>query len=256
MMQLSGYFKRILRVEYFVVVMAIVAVVSLFWSPSARGDTNTSIDSRECAEETVLCDLLPETEGAISTLGNLSAPELASPEWLTAHERAEQRRNSVSATYTVETRGNVRTGAEEFASRAAETFADERGWARMGVTFERVEQGGQFILVLSEASQMTSFSATGCDTTYSCRVGQYVIINEDRWLGATEPWNAQDGSLRDYQHMVVNHETGHWLGHGHSFCPGPGQPAPVMQQQSMDLQGCSFNPWPVDSELTSSQLGI
>jgi hypothetical protein len=102
---------------------------------------------------------------------------------------------------------------------------------------------------------MTSFSS-GCGTEYSCRAGRYVIINQDRWLGATPSWNNAGGSLRDYRHMVINHETGHWLGHDHANCAGAGQPAQVMQQQSIDLQGCSFNPWPTASELWSSQLGI
>ena len=114
---------------------------------------------------------------------------------------------------------------------------------------------GTFTLVLSEASQVPSFSS-GCDAMYSCNVGRYVIINQDRWLGATPPWNSAGGSLRDYQHMVVNHETGHWLGHGHADCSGVGQPAAVMQQQSINLQGCRFNPWPTASELWSSRLGI
>ena len=47
--------------------------------------------------------------------------------------------------------------------------------------------------------------------------------------------------------MVVNHETGHWLGHGHLGCPGPG-PAPVMMQQSKGRGACSFNPWPLPFE--------
>ncbi|HVW34925.1 MAG TPA: DUF3152 domain-containing protein, partial [Acidimicrobiia bacterium] len=55
-------------------------------------------------------------------------------------------------------------------------------------------------------------------------------------------------TLAEYRAMVVNHETGHWLGFGHAFCSGPGQPAPVMQQQSMSLQGCAFNSWPLPSE--------
>jgi len=49
--------------------------------------------------------------------------------------------------------------------------------------------------------------------------------------------------------MVINHETGHWLGLGHSQCPASGAPAPIMQQQSIDLQGCVINSWPLAGEL-------
>ena len=48
--------------------------------------------------------------------------------------------------------------------------------------------------------------------------------------------------------MVVNHETGHWLGFGHSNCSSPGAAAAVMQQQSMGMQGCTPNPWPLAGE--------
>ena len=48
--------------------------------------------------------------------------------------------------------------------------------------------------------------------------------------------------------MVVNHETGHWLGHGHRVLPATARPAPVMQQQSKGLDGCRPNPWPTAAE--------
>lgn len=158
--------------------------------------------------------------------------------------------------YSVESRGNITASMTEFKKIANETLNDNRGWSRLGVTFNEVTSGGDFTLVLSEASQMTSFSANGCDTTYSCNVGRFVVINQDRWLGATPSWNQAGGSLVDYRHMVINHETGHWLGHGHANCPAAGSPAPVMQQQSINLQGCTFNPWPLASELHASRLGL
>ena len=202
------------------------------------------------------------------SLKSVKLPQLKEPQWLVDIKAAERaaaeaagRRaaalagQKITVTYSVSTRGAVTANMSEFKQQANATFNDARGWARMGVFFQEVATGGQFTLVLSEASQLPSFSA-GCSAEYSCNVGRYVVINQDRWLGATTPWNAAGGSLRDYRHMVVNHETGHWLGHGHRSCGGPGQPAPVMQQQSIGLQGCSFNPWPVENELSSTRLGI
>lgn len=164
-------------------------------------------------------------------------------------------RTMQTVTYSVETRGAIAASLAEFKTQAHETLNDKRGWARMGVSFQEVASGGQFTLVLAEANQLPAFSS-GCSSLYSCNVGRYVIINQDRWLGATPSWNNAGGSLRDYRHMVINHETGHWLGHGHSVCLAAGQSAPVMQQQSIDLHNCHFNPWPLDGELHSTRLGV
>jgi hypothetical protein len=140
-----------------------------------------------------------------------------------------------------------------FKVKVAATLGDPRGWNAGGkISFARVDSGCDFTIWLSAPSQMTSFGGV-CDSYYSCRSGRNVVINFDRWKGATPPWNAAGGSLEDYRVMVINHEVGHWLGFGHLNCPGPGQPAPVMQQQSISLQGCTFNPWPTAGELTTAK---
>lgn len=200
-----------------------------------------------------------------STLQSVTVPTIEQPEWLkqeiaaeaaaAAAQAATARRaaSTLTVSYDVATRGAV-SGLSEFKLLANQTLNDARGWARMNVRFVEVASGGQFTLTLATADEVGA--VPGCGSAYSCRSGRYVLINQDRWQGATPSWNSAGGSLRDYRHMVVNHEVGHWLGHGHSQCGGAGQPAAVMQQQSIDLQGCSFNAWPLASELYSPQLGI
>jgi hypothetical protein len=76
-----------------------------------------------------------------------------------------------------------------------------------------------------------------------------VVINQRRWLHASPLWHRRHLSLRAYRDMVVDHETGHWLGWHHRGCPHRGALAPVMMPQSKGLHGCRPNPWPTRAEL-------
>lgn len=157
--------------------------------------------------------------------------------------------------YSIGVRGTLMLSEEAFKTRVQQILDDPRGWSRLGVKFELVASGGLFTVVLSEAAQVPSFGAP-CDTEYNCNVGNYVIVNENRWLQATAPWRDAGGSVANYQHLVINHELGHWLGHGHPACPAAGDAAPVMMQQSLDLGGCKFHAWPRDDEIWSTRLRV
>ncbi len=199
-----------------------------------------------------------------NTILSVKSPEIKNPDWLQTQLDAEAAAGRAKllastgsvVTYVVETRGAIIADLSEFKTLANQTLNDSRGWSRLGVSFQEVSGGGSFTLVLSEANQVPSFNYNVCSNVWSCQVGRYVIINQDRWLSASDAWTAGGGSLRDYRNMVVSHETGHWLGHPHLYTCGVGGLAPVMMQQSIDLRGCSFNPWPLDGELWSSTLGI
>ncbi|MFU8873613.1 DUF3152 domain-containing protein [Micromonospora sp. SL4-19] len=78
----------------------------------------------------------------------------------------------------------------------------------------------------------------------SCRVSGKVVINLDRWRTSAPHLVKARMPLDTYRLYVVNHEVGHQLGHHHEGCPGAGKPAPVMQQQTLFLDGCRPNPWP------------
>jgi hypothetical protein len=86
----------------------------------------------------------------------------------------------------------------------------------------------------------------------SCRLPGQVIINLARWLEAVPDYGAP---LEIYRTYVVNHEVGHEFGEEHQACPGPGEPAPVMQQQTYGLDGCVANAWPyVDGSRYEGEL--
>jgi hypothetical protein len=166
------------------------------------------------------------------------------------------KKNGKKVTYVVSVKGSPNSNLNEFRNLAADTLNDARGWVRAGVYFEEVSSGGDFTLWLSQRNMVAGFSPSICSNEWSCSVGRNVIINDMRWAGATPSWNNAKASLRDYRHMVVNHEVGHFLGHGHinNGCKaGSNTRAPIMQQQSMDLRNCLPNPWPLSSELWTNR---
>lgn len=151
--------------------------------------------------------------------------------------------------------GNVVADFGDFKAKVAETLNDSRGWVRAGLKFVEVADGQDVNVILSDPA---SLGATpGCSAELSCTTwSNQVIINDVRWREGTEASRAGGMSTRDYQHMVTNHEMGHWLGH-YAHIDGctaengfVGGPAPIMLQQSTGLRGCSsFNAWPLDAEL-------
>lgn len=151
--------------------------------------------------------------------------------------------------YCIAGKGNVGK-LDGFANTVYRVLNDSRGWPRAGATFTKADEGCDFTIVLSEAKYLPSFDA-GCSTKYSCRVGNHVIINLDRWNDGIENWKKAGGDLARYRTMVINHEVGHALGHvdNETTCAGAGKPAPLMQEQSMHLDGCTVNEWPLDDEL-------
>jgi hypothetical protein len=118
-----------------------------------------------------------------SVIPSIKPPAIESPKWLKDQDAAAASRPVTgTVTYSVTTKGAVTANLAEFKQQANATLNDGRGWARLGVRFQEVATGGNFTLVLSEASQLPSFSS-GCSAEYSCRAGRYVVINQDRWMG-------------------------------------------------------------------------
>lgn len=147
--------------------------------------------------------------------------------------------------FSVTTRGEVAADVDRVAAVARATLNDPRGWSLGGsIAFDQVPTGGHFQVVLASPSVIEA-AASICSARYSCRVGDEVLVNDVRWRWGTPSWTR---SLEEYQRYVIIHEVGHWLGLGHADCPQPGSIAPVMHQQSISLDGCVANVWPLDHE--------
>jgi hypothetical protein len=141
--------------------------------------------------------------------------------------------------------------ADAFAAHVQATFDNTRGWTRSGQwSFQRVTTDpADFTIWLATPTTTDAICARyGLATggVVSCRGGPNVVINLVRWTQGIPAY----ANVSDYDHLVINHEVGHFLGFGHVNCPGPGQPAPVMQSQYNGLNGCMPNIWPYSDDGT------
>lgn len=147
----------------------------------------------------------------------------------------------------------------EFAGFVDGTLGDPQSWITGGeVRFQRVPDGAghDFTIYLATSATTVRLCAEGGldvigyglpDGGVSCRTPGRVILNLSRWRQSVPQYVDAGVPLESYRQMLLNHEVGHELGYGHVPCPAAGEPAPVMQQQTIDLAGCVANPWPFPS---------
>lgn len=140
-----------------------------------------------------------------------------------------------------------------FAEAVQKTLNDQRSWAHGGArTFERISSGTpDFVITLASPGTTAKWCAkSGLDTTednVSCdsAATERVMINAYRWAQGSTTYGDR---IHAYRQMLINHEVGHRLGHGHVTCQKDGELAPVMQQQTkfLDHDGihCRANAWP------------
>lgn len=147
-------------------------------------------------------------------------------------------------TYSVAVEEATGVLPRDFASDVDAALGDPRSWiGGEGVRMQRVEDGKAAVRIVLGTPDTVDELCLPLDTVgqFSCREGGQLNINLDRWLNGTDAWPLSQDAYRNH---VINHEMGHFLGYDHLTCPGDGQQAPVMMQQTKDLGGCRANAWP------------
>lgn len=142
----------------------------------------------------------------------------------------------------VDVERGIGVAVQAFADEVMDTLNDPRSWGGDGTrTFARTDGTADVRVIL--ASPLTAADLCRPLVTngrLSCSSGERAILTSYRWANGT----AEFPDLGVYRHYVVNHEVGHVLGQAHERCPAAGQPAPVMQQQTIRVAPCTPNAWP------------
>jgi hypothetical protein len=154
--------------------------------------------------------------------------------------------------YTVDVENGV-TGVDlaAFAKLVDTSLDDPRSWtARSGVALQRVDSGwADFHVTLTSSMTVRALCGFELKIETSCfapNQDSRVVLNVARWVRGDV---AYIGDLAAYHVYMINHESGHALGHMHSHVCLSNGLAPVMMQQTIGLRSvsgtiCAANPWP------------
>ena len=153
--------------------------------------------------------------------------------------------------YCVVTNGEVGS-VEDFSNAVFRILNSEHGWARRRDfrTFYGRQLRFQY---RARPSVDLADVLVGMFGAIQLPCGQQCDYQRRSLEFGTDVWMSGGGDLARYRTMVINHEVGHRLGHidNEMTCAwgGAGQAAPLMQEQSIFLDGCAINEYPLDSEL-------
>lgn len=210
----------------------------------ATGCTGTSDAAapRDAAPPSVVPARAPSADQIAGVVGRAVPPSGPGRFTVVSGEVPAPKRARTTAV-RVEIEQGLDIDGQAFATFALATLNDRRSWGRDGnVGFARTAGDAPIhVMLATPATTDRLCGSLGTGGRLSCRQGPNAILNLARWVTAVPDYR---GDLTGYRRYLVNHEVGHVLGHHHVSCPGRGAPAPVMQQQTLGLDGCRPNPWP------------
>jgi len=230
-------------------VFAAVGGAVVAWLPSDARRTPTVAES-PAPVETPESRRTTEPPNPPPSPSTTPLPQSGPGTFVTAPGGSEPVGKGTPLRYRVEVENGITLSPEDTAEQVERTLADPRGWTADGRSaFQRVSSGPtDFVVRLATPATVDKICAEGgLDTggKVNCSVNHNVMVNLRRWVLATEFYSKD---VVGYRSLIINHEVGHFLGHGHVTCPGEGQPAPAMMQQIKGLLGCVPNVWPYDSD--------
>lgn len=166
-----------------------------------------------------------------------------------AKGKSERTGAGTTTYYQVEVEEGLPWEPEEIAAIVDATLADQRGWVATGRSFQRKPTADLRVRIATPRTVDRLCAPLLTRGELSCRNGNLILVNAKRWNIGIEAYRRID----DYRTYLINHEVGHAIGYGHRSCPSPGEPAPVMQQQTKSMQSCRPNAWPTNTEFASHE---
>ncbi len=215
--------------------------------PASVSATPRTLPSPIPASPSARSSTTPTHRATPSKAAPTDAPDRGDGSFSTVHVPGKaSTAKGTAVTYRLKIEGGMRADKKAIARTVRSVLLDPRGWQSVDhVRFVQATGRQQAKITIMVASPKTTDRLcypAKTESRWSCFNQGNAVLNYRRWLKAVPQFK---GNVTGYRQYLVNHEVGHGLGHTHRTCPAKGDPAPVMQEQSMGLHGCTAWFWPM-----------
>ncbi|MGW0953530.1 DUF3152 domain-containing protein [Streptomyces sp. NPDC001212] len=196
------------------------------WSPPDAKRSPAAAGSGPRAEPTRPARPTSESPGPTpAQSGGLSIPLTGPETFVTAPGTSVKAGQGKVLRCRVEVENGIALSATGTAKEVERVLSDPRGWTADGHSaFQPVSSGAtDFVIRIAAPGTVDDICGQyGLDTggKVNCSVDRNLMVNLRRWEQATSVY-AKD--VTAYRTLVINHEVGHFLCHGHVTCPARGK---------------------------------